>query len=216
MGQHRTSVRMKSPSHLRAASLNPGGEKGLSMPADRTLGITATPTLIWNDGTYNNIGATMAYTQTSSVPNMPNKVDKKSGQIDLSHMPSNSNYTNNVDIIMTLDASALRDLSGNPLPAQWSQVGDITSWTGSPPTTPWCWFCANPPPGSSQYNHDQIDVLNMTTVRNSDSVVFIDDNTLIGTGNFTFCLGLTLLLPTGARYFITIDPAIVGKGVTNK
>lgn len=187
------------------------------MPADRTLGITATPTLVWNDGTYNNIGATMAYTQTSSVPNMPNKVDKKSGQIDLSHMPSNSNYTNNVDIIVTLDASALRDLSGNPLAAQWSQVGDIIGWNGAPPTTPWCWFCANPLPGSSQYDHNQIDVLNMTTVRTSDSVVFIDDNTLIGTGNFTFCLGLTLLLPTGARYFITIDPTIVGKGTgTNK
>ena len=52
----------------------------------------------------------------------------------------------------------------------------------------------------------------MTSIRNSDSVVFIDDNAAVGTGNYTFCLGL-VLWPAGRRYFITIDPSIVGKGI---
>ncbi len=187
------------------------------MPVDRTLSLTATPTLIWNGP--NNITATIDYNQTASVPNMPNVVTKKTGQIDLSHLPSNANYTSNVDIMITLDASALKDPSGNSVPAQWGVANldpqNGSPWSGVPPMTPWAWFCANPPSPGAQYNTTPILIPNMISIRNSDSVVFIDDNAAIGSGNYTFCLGLVLLLPSGARYFITIDPSIVGKGITN-
>ncbi len=182
------------------------------MPVDRTLSLTATPTLIWNGP--NDIGATMAYQQTASVPNMPNVVDRRTGQIDLSHLPNNANYTSNVDIMITLDASGLIDPSRNTVPAAWAVAGDPVNnpMNGVPPNTPWAWFCANPPSPGAQYNTTPILIPNMTSIRNSDSVVFIDDNAAVGTGNYTFCLGL-VLWPAGRRYFITIDPSIVGKGI---
>lgn len=188
------------------------------MPVDRTLSVTATPTLVWNGA--NDITATMAYAQTASVPNMPNVVDRRTGQIDLSKLPSNANYTSNVDIMITLDASALRDRSGNSIPAQWGAASLDPQipppgghWSGVPPKTPWAWFCANPPANSPTYDTTPILIPNMIAIRNSDSVVFIDDNAAIGTGNYTFCLGLVLLLGGGNRYFITIDPTIIGKGI---
>ena len=185
------------------------------MPVDRTLSLTATPTLVWNGP--NNITATMAYQQTASVPNMPNVVDRRTGQIDLSKLPNNANYTSNVDIMITLDTSALKDPNNNSVPAQWG-VATVdpqngSPWSGVPPMTPWAWFCANPPPNSTTYNTTPILIPNMIAIRNSDSVVFIDDNAAVGSGNYTFCLGLVLLLPNGARYFITIDPTIIGKGI---
>jgi hypothetical protein len=188
------------------------------MPIDRTLSLTATPTLIWHGA--DNIGANMTYTQTGSVPSMPNVVNNHTGMIDLSRLPANADYTDNVDITITLDASGLRDPQGNPVRAQWANVGDPQTtggnWNGVPPMTPWAWFCANPPPNASTYVTTPVLIPNMVSIRNSDTVVSIDDNTPINSGSYIFCLGLVLLRPNGARYFITIDPVIGGKGVGHK
>jgi hypothetical protein len=183
------------------------------MAGDRTLSITATPTLIWHGP--DNIGANLSYQQTGSVPNMPNAVNRQTGFIDLSKMPANSNYTNNVDIMITLDASGLRDPSGNTVPAAWANVGDpVTNpMNGVPPNTPWAWFCATPPPGFP-YVTTPVLIPNMASIRNSDSVVFIDDNTPLTSAYYIFCLGL-VLWPAGRRYFITIDPIVGGKGAGN-
>jgi hypothetical protein len=181
------------------------------MPIDRTLSLTATPTLIWNGP--DNISANMTYTQTGSDPNMPNVVDRRTGFINLSAMPANKKYTNNIDITITLDASGLKDPSGNAIPASWANVGDPVNnpMNGVAPNTPWAWFCATPPKGQP-YVTTPVLIPNMASIRNSDTVVFIDDNTPVTAANYIFCLGL-LLWPAGRRYFITIDPIVGGKGV---
>lgn len=174
------------------------------MPVDRTLSITATPTLIWHAP--NDIGATMAYAQTGSTPNMPNLVNSQTGNISLRNMPSNNNYTDNVDITITLDTSQLRDQSGNPVAGRWAYANE-----GNPPDdVGFCWFCTTPAPGQRK-DTTEITIPGMTTGRTSDTVVFIDDNTADGDLTYTFCLGL--VLPAYSNYYITIDPTIIGKGV---
>lgn len=175
------------------------------MPTDRTLAITATPRLTYPGP--NQFGATMSYEQTGSDPNMPPVVDKKTGDITLKKMPSNNNYTDNVDITITLDTSQLVDQNGNPVQGRWAHENE---YSGTGPVTGFCWFCATPTPGC-QKDATPITVPGMATVRNSDTVVVIDDNTADGDTIYTFCLGL--VLPEHGIYYITIDPKIVGKGI---
>jgi hypothetical protein len=176
------------------------------MPFDRTLAITATPTLIWRgDG---GIGATMAYQQTSSVPDMPGAVDPQSGSINLENMPTNSRYTDNIDILITLDASATVDQNGNPLEVRWATLTEST-----PPSVGCCWFCTTPASGQNK-DSTPITIPGMTTGRISDTMVFIDDNTSDGSVVYTFCLAI--VIPSRGNYYITIDPNIVGKGVGNR
>lgn len=176
------------------------------MPVDRTLNITCVPTLIWQPN--GEIGAGMAYSQGTSVPNMPGVVDRQ-GTIRLKNMPANNNYTDNVDIMFTLDASGCVDQYGNSIGVRWAYPTE-----GNPPNdVGCCWFVANVPPGGTK-DTTAISIPGMTTGRTGDSVVFIDDNTPDdapgNTSLYTFCLAI--VIPSRSNYYITIDPTIVGKG----
>lgn len=177
------------------------------MPIDRTLNITCTPTLIWQPN--GEIGATMAYAQGASVPNMPNVVNPANGNISLGRMPSNNNYTDNVDISFTLDSSHCVDQNGNSIGVRWAYPAE-----GNPPDDVGCiWFCNTPAPGQRK-DTTAISINGMTTGRISDSVLFIDDNTPDDApgqpSTYTFCMAI--VIPSRSNYYITIDPAIVGKG----
>lgn len=180
------------------------------MPSDRSLTINATPTLTWSGSTVT--GVSMSYDQGPSQPPMKNVVDKKTGFIDLSKMPVDNGYTDNIDILMTLCSSGIVDPGGNPVEMTWGNLGDPTNnpMTGTPPNTPWAWFCQTPPLGQP-YDRTPISVANMAMVRTSDTVVTIDDNTPLTSASYVFCLGL-VLWPITVRQFFTIDPIIGTKG----
>ena len=105
------------------------GKRSTIVPtqSDRTLAITIQPTLVWNaDG---SIGATFVYQQTDSQPNMPNRVDRPTGNIRLDHMPSNANYNDNVDITITMDDSLSFMSDGTThVPLRFANAGE-----GNPP-----------------------------------------------------------------------------------
>ncbi len=172
---------------------------------DRTLAITLRPTLVWrNDG---SIGATFAYEETGSAPNMPNRVDPVTGDIRLKNMPNNANYNDNVDITITMNDSLSVDPSGNRVGLRFAY-----STEGNPPNDiGYCWFVNNPPPGGPK-NTTEISIPGMSTSRLNDTQVLINDDTADGDVTYTFCMGMVLTNPANAGYYITIDPKIVDKG----
>lgn len=170
---------------------------------DRTVSITCTPTLVWISSTppY-NIEATMVYTQTGSSPNMPGAVNQQSGDIDLKHLPKNANYTDNVDIYLTLDTSQLKDPNGNSVVGRWAKSGE-----GADPGMGAAWFINMPPP----VNYTPIATpTGMSIDRQSDTLVVIDDDTADGGQSYAFCTAITL--PDYGSYFIAFEPVISGKG----
>lgn len=181
------------------------------MGIDRTLQLSCTPTLIWaGDG---SITATMAYTQTGSVPAMNNAVDARTGNINLRHMPANNLFTDNVDISLYLDTSKCVDQNGNPIAVRWALPTE-----GNPPDDVGAiWFVANPAPGQPK-NLKAITINGMSASRLTDSILLIDDNTAVDlpghTSVYTFCMAI--VIPSRGNYYITIDPAVVGKGTSSK
>lgn len=173
---------------------------------DRTLSITCTPTLIWNSSSppY-NIGATIVYAQTGSNPNMPNVVDRQTGDINLRNMPNNANFTDNIDIYLTLDTSQLKTPNGAPVTGRWAMAGE-----GSQPGMGAAWFINIPQPGGP-INYTPIAVpTGMTIDRQSDTLVVIDDNTPDGSPTYAFCTAI--VLPDYGNYFISFEPLISTKG----
>lgn len=172
---------------------------------DRTLTVIVTPTLVWrNDG---SIGATIAFSQGNSNPNMPNRVNPANGNISLQGMPRNANYNDNVDITLTLDTSQCKDRNGNAVVARWAYATE-----GNPPDdVGYCWFVANPQPGQPK-NLQHIAIDGMTVSRIDDTNILIDDDTADGSDTYTFCMGF--VLPDYSNYYITIDPVISGKGTS--
>lgn len=174
-------------------------------PVDRTLSITVTPVLVWNRVSPPDIGATISYAESDSTPNMPNIVNEQTGAINLSRMPANHNYTDNVDITLTLDTSQLRDSNGNPITGRWALASEGANG--------FCWFCtvnATPPPA---YSTTPTTITGMSTSRSSDTVILINDDTADGGPSYAFCLGL--VLPGFNNYYITIDPIISTKGTNS-
>ena len=101
------------------------------------------------------------------------------------------------------------DAQGKPITVRWAQPNE-----GNYPNDFGCiWFCATPQPGLPK-NTTQIAVPGMSTGRISDTLVFIDDNTPMGTPLYTFCMAI--VIPDRGGYYITIDPVIGGKGQGNK
>ena len=177
------------------------------MAIARTLNITCTPTLVWRpDG---SIGATMAYSQGTSVPNMPNVVNPANGNINLGRMPNNKNYTNNVDVNITLDSSHCVDQNGNSIGVRWAYPNE-----GNPPNDIGCIWFVNTPPQGQPKDTTAIAVPGMSTGRTSDSLVFIDDNTPMAGPAYSFCMAI--VIPSRSNYYITIDPVVSGKGGTSK
>lgn len=184
------------------------------MPSDRTLFITAKPTLTWHSPSFARIAA-VQYTQGNTNPNMPNVVNPVSGDIRLGRMPNTPGFTDNVDITIALDTSNIVDSTGTKVVATWApaQAGGMS---GIPPATAYCWFINNPVP-NMPIDYTPILVPGMTTGLNMDGTVLIDDNTPDdGPGQlstYTFCLGLSVWTSQGPRVFVPIEPQIIGKGI---
>lgn len=174
---------------------------------DRSLVIVLTPTLVWQPN--GGIGATIAYKQTESIPNMPNAVGN-SGNITLSPWKKDARYTDNLDVFIFLDTSKCVDASGNAITVRWAQPNE-----GNHPNDFGCiWFCKTPLPGANK-DTTQIAVPGMSTGRINDTLVYIDDNTPATTAaSYTFCTAI--VVPDRGNYYITIDPLIGGKGGTAK
>ncbi|MFM5948814.1 MAG: hypothetical protein ACKOPM_06235 [Novosphingobium sp.] len=187
------------------------------MPTDRTLFITAKPTLTWYSPTFARI-ASMQYTQGDTNPNMPNLVNPVTGDIRLGRMPSTPGFTDNVDITIALDSSAILDSTGTHVVAQWAPAND-GGMSGQPPATAYCWFINNPVPGMP-IDYTAISVPGMSTSVDIYSNVLIDDNTPDDKpgqpSKYTFCLGLSVWTSQGPRVFVPIEPQIIGKGVGSK
>lgn len=172
---------------------------------DRTLTIKCTPTLNFISSTppY-NIEATMVYEETDSQPNMPNAVNPQTGDIDIHAMPANSNYTDNIDLYLTLDTSNCKLPDGTQVTATWANVGQ-----GSEPGMGPAWFIAMPPP----VNYTPIPTPDGFSIdRESDTLVVIDDNTPDTSTSYAFCLAINL--PDFSDYFISFEPIISDKGTS--
>jgi hypothetical protein len=180
-------------------------------PVDRSYNLIVTPTLVWQDA--NNVGASIAYSQGTSTPQMPPIVNPGTGEINLRNLPANANYTNNVLITITLDQSQLRDINGNTLPGggRWAYDNE-----GTAPSKGGCFFCAVYQLGAPA-NTAPIQIPNMRAGRTDTtpgSTVYIYYNPgQVRQGQpitLQFCLGL--VLPNFGNYYITIDPQVKGTG----
>lgn len=184
---------------------------------DRKLTIQCTPTLIWNGTNPPNIGATMAFADTASDPNMPGAVNSVTGDIDISNMPKNTKYTDNIDITLLLDTSNLKDANGNPLTgdpvARWAHSDEGPTYTDAKGKTQhlgYCWFCQITDLQKRQYIiSPPIDIAKMSISRPDHLNVLIDDNTADGSPAYAFCMAF--VLPGYDDYYISIDPLISSK-----
>jgi hypothetical protein len=156
---------------------------------DRTLTIQATPVLQF-DGNGTLTGVDFTYAQTGSTPNMPNMVNQQNGNINLRNMPSNHNYTDNVDITINLTTTA----SGYGVQFASSSQGNGPIW--------FCVSATDPTPIPTPAN--------MSCGANTSSQVYIDDNQSDGGLSYSFCMGV--MVPALSSTPFTIDPIVTGKG----
>ena len=163
------------------------------MPSDRTLVITAKPSLTWSSPTSATVD-NIEYDQGDTQPNMPGLVNPVTGDIRLGHMPSNPSYSDNVDITIQLDNTNIVDSAGNHVGGQWA-AGNANGMSGNPPATAYCWFIENPE-SNEPIDYTPITVPSMTTSLDGSGNVLINDDTPDDqpgvTTTYTFCLGLSV------------------------
>ncbi|WP_340589127.1 hypothetical protein [Erythrobacter alti] len=187
---------------------------------ERTLTIKCTPTLVWYAA--DSIGATMAYEETASNPNMPNAVNPVTGDISIRHMPQNARFTDNIDITLVLDTSQLKDQNGNPLTgsnvARWalpSEGGTYTEPSGQQKHFGYFWFCQLNDAAHRAYDASKpVTIDGMEVARTDDLHILIDDDTPSTAPAYAFCMAF--VLPEYNNYYITIDPVISSRGVGNE
>jgi hypothetical protein len=183
---------------------------------DRKLKITVTPTLVWNSTNPPNIGATVEFSQDNGEtdPAMPGVVDPTTGKIDISNMPANDKYTDNIDIKIKLDTSQMKNADGTKLTgkARWAESDEGPyQWNGTSGDLGFGWFClmnASPPPAYSAVPPTTI--TGMSFSRSSDNDLQIDDDTPDGSDEYAFCVAF--VLEGYSNYYISIDPIITTKG----
>ena len=168
---------------------------------DRTLEIMVTPTLSWFVNTI--VGSFTTYVQTGSKPRMDAVVNQMSGYIDLSSMPDDPDYNDNVDITLTLNTQYLKDQNGIDMQARFAKDGE-----GELPGEGALWFCKNAVNGRKDVT--PITVPDMHVIRRNDKTVIIDDDTPLASPPYTFCMGI--VLPTRNNEFVLIDPILSTKG----
>lgn len=180
---------------------------------DRTLTIKCTPTLIWHSVEPRSIGASMAFAQIDSNPNMPKAVNPGTGDLSIRHMPENAKYSNDIDITFVLDPSNIRDADGNLLTgdnvARWAYANE-----GPSPDEPlgYFWFCQLIDAEKREYNRDvPIIVDGMAISRVDDLHILVDDDTPTTAPPYAFCLAF--VLPIFGGYYISIDPVISTRGI---
>lgn len=174
---------------------------------DRQITMLCTPTLVWRaDG---SIGATIAFTQTNGVPAAMNGRIASDGSIDLTNMPHDDNYNDNIDVTIMLDTSRMVTQDGSqPVAGRWA-LPDEFSGTG--PVTGYGWFCGTDANGAYSASVP-ITIPDMSFVRVSDTEMVIDDDTPENSPTYAYAMGL--VLPGYANYYMTIDPRITSKTTT--
>ncbi|WP_073973877.1 hypothetical protein [Erythrobacter donghaensis] len=171
---------------------------------DRQITMLCTPTLVWRaDG---SIGATIAFTQTNGVPAAMNGRVGSDGSINLTAMPHDDNYNDNIDITIMLDTSRMVTQDGSqPVAGRWA-LPDEFSGTG--PVTGYGWFCGNDANGNYSASLP-ITIPDMSFMRVSDTELVIDDDTPDNSPTYAYAMGL--VLPGYGNYYMTIDPRITTK-----
>ncbi|WP_033375952.1 hypothetical protein [Porphyrobacter sp. AAP82] len=170
---------------------------------DRQITMTCTPVLVWNSA--NDIGATFTFAQTNGVPDPMNGRVGSDGSINLTALPHDDSYSDNIDITIMLDTSRMVDQNGNPVAGRWAQPGEFS---GTGPVTGYGWFCGTDANGNYSAAVP-ITVPDMTFVRVSDSELVIDDDTPDDAPGYAYAMGL--VLPNYGNYYITLDPRITTK-----
>lgn len=187
---------------------------------DRKLKVICKPTLIWLDTDPNhlNIQATAEFTQDDGVgitdPPMAGVVSPL-GKIDISKMPKDNKYSDNIDVTFLLDTSLMKNADGTALTggARWActDEGDYPLPGGGSIKVGFGWFCNPNPNAPSGYDPvPPITIPNMTFSRKNDNVLEIDDNTTVGTPQYGYCIAF--VLPGYGNYYISIDPLLTTKG----
>lgn len=180
---------------------------------DRTMTITCTPTLIWYGTNPNNIGATIAFTETASDPDMPGAVGAQ-GNLNLSALPKKSKYNDNVDITFVLDPSQLKYADGTPITGnnilRWANANEGPTYVdgnGNTQHLGYAWFChINSLVPLNYTTSPPIAVSDMSWVRSSDTQLILDDDTPLGSPVYAFMLAF--VLPEFSNYYISVDPLI--------
>lgn len=172
--------------------------------SDRTITMTCTPTLVWHpDG---SIGATVVFTQNAGAPpEMMGRVGSD-GSINLTNMPHNPAYSDNVDVTIMLDTSQLVTQDGSqPVAGRWAQANE---YSGTGPVTGFGWFCGTDANGNYT-SATPITIPGMAFIRANDLELLLDDDTPDNAPAYAYALGL--VLPAYSNYYITIDPRITNK-----
>lgn len=187
---------------------------------DRSVTVVVTPTLVWHSTNPPNVTATIEYSVSSSDPTGTAVVDPNTGWINISHMPPNSGYTDNIDMTLQLDTSKMKDASGNLLTGdatpRWAKSGEGQTYTDSNGKTQhlgYGWFCnitsLGPP---LKYDiSPPISIDKMSFKRPHDLKLEIDDKTPDDSPAYAFMMAF--VLPATDKYWISIDPLISGKNV---
>lgn len=170
---------------------------------DRQITMTCTPVLQIHSA--NNIDATFTFAQNNGVPQAMNGRVSSDGSIDLTNLPADPNYNDNIDITIMLDTSQLVDQNGNPVAGRWAQPGEFS---GTGPVTGYGWFCGTDANGNYSAAVP-ITVPDMTFLRMSDTELVIDDDTPDNAPGYAYAMGL--VLPNYGNYYITLDPRITTK-----
>lgn len=170
---------------------------------DRKVTITVTPTLIWHDD--NNIEANFTVAQAYGEPAAMNGRVAANGAIDLTNMPTDTAYNDNIDVTINLDDSQMVDPSGNHIAGRWATP---TEGSGDGRAVGFGWFCGEDANG----NYDPwtpITITGMHFSRISDTQLLINDDTPDAGPAYDYCMGL--VLSGHNNYYITLDPRITSK-----
>ncbi|WP_285709092.1 hypothetical protein [Erythrobacter oryzae] len=177
-----------------------------STTKDRSIVLTCRPKLTFVQVTPSlEIQApNIVFEQTLGHPTgMEGRVDEH-GDINLTDMPFNAEYTDNVDITINLDSSLLFDPNGNRVTGRWAFV-DESSGQGE---TGFGWFCGTDAAGKYS-TKIPIPIDGMRIERLNDMQLRINDDTPKATPEYAYAIAL--VLPAYNNYYITIDPRITTK-----
>lgn len=177
-----------------------GADTGLN---DRQIAMICMPVLVWNSA--NDIGATFSFTQTIGMPAAMNGRVGSDGSIDLTNMPADPAYNDNIDVTIMLDTSRMVDQNGNPVAGRWAQADE---YSGTGPVTGFGWFCGTDANGNYSASVP-ITIPNMSFLRMGDTELMINDDTPDNAPAYAYAMGL--VLPNNGDYYITLDPRITSK-----
>jgi hypothetical protein len=192
---------------------------------NRKLKIKCAPTLQWNTTSPPwDIGATMTFEEDSdgTEPGMSGVIspgDNGEIVIDISNMPKNDNYNENLDITLKLETKNMLGPDGKKLDggARWANDTEgHETYNGKDYTLGYLWFCtANPesPTGYDRMPPVTIDNVTKSKDDKDDKIIEILDDTPDGAPAFGFCVGF--VLEGYGDYYISIDPVISTKNTRN-